>query len=232
MRAMLLALALDPRLLGEEEVEPREAIALAVEEAGRPDLHDELVRICMRESWCGRYGEVRAHEGDAWAGRKMWTGAVRKGWLDPGGCEEHMPPSTRAGWSRWSTRGALGMSAAYHLHRLEPYLGACLAPEVLDHPGVSAWTGVLFMEDACERLDACTCETRTRLWVGAGNWDRRTHARRRESLARQCGPQKPLPGFALLADMALLVWRWAVPWDQASRLDMVAVARAFDRRGA
>jgi hypothetical protein len=62
----------------------------AVDPDGRhPWWRDELWRICNRESWCGRFGDVQVHEGDSWTGTRAYAGAVSKGLLDPEGCEDH-----------------------------------------------------------------------------------------------------------------------------------------------
>ena len=61
---------LDARLMGLEDVTPREAVRLAVEAEEVPELLEEMLRVCNRESGCGRWGHVGIDAGDATAGRK------------------------------------------------------------------------------------------------------------------------------------------------------------------
>lgn len=177
--------ALDPRLAGLEDVEPRVAIALAVAEVGRPELEPELLRICRRESWCGRYGDVGKHEIDGWAGQRSWERAVERGWLSPDQCPEHDLGSDP---TDWSTRGLFGTIAAFALHRLEPHLGECLSPELLDQAGPAALAAAE-LAVSCDRFHGrpCTCEDRTAMWAGVGSWKHYGFRRRAAALERQCG---------------------------------------------
>ena len=236
---MILALALlaaDPAaaegldFLFAEDVSTLEAIDLATLEAGREDLRDELRRICKREAWCGRFRHVKIHEGDAWAGSRFYVGAVRRGWLDPDQCPAHARPESRDEFAQWSVRGAFGMAAAYHVRHLVPYLGECVAPEVLDHPGVAAWAAVLYIEDLCKRTDVCDCPGRARQWAGAGNWGRRTYARNRESVVKQCGDAPELQDWELLADTIVITWKHVSPWHRVGAGDQRALERAWSRR--
>jgi len=181
---------LDPRLSGLEAVEPRVAIALAAAEVGRPDLEPELLRICKRESWCGRYGEVGKHEIDGWAGQRSWERAVDRGWLSPEDCPEHQ---LGADPTDWSTRGLFGTIAAFALHRLEPHLGECLSPELLDQPGPAALAAAE-LAASCDHFRGrpCTCEDRTAMWAGIGVWRGYGFARRVKGLERQCGDLGPV----------------------------------------
>jgi len=65
------------------------AVAVVDPDGSHPWWRDELWRICNRESWCGRFGDVEVHEGDSWTGTRAYAGAVRRGLLDPEGCVEH-----------------------------------------------------------------------------------------------------------------------------------------------
>jgi len=144
---------------------------------------------------------IGAHEIDSWAGARSYRAAVDKGWLRPSTCEAHEAPGSRAAAARWSTRGSYGGIAAFMLHRVEDVVGECAAPEVLDHPGVAALAAARFAVSCDTFFDkACTCEDRTKLWMGPGVWAQRSYERRRRALERQCGPQPPLPAWQVLAD--------------------------------
>lgn len=71
------------------EVAIDQAVAAVDPEGLHPEWRDELWRICNRESWCGRFGDVEVHEGDSWTGTRAYAGAVRRGLLDPEACVEH-----------------------------------------------------------------------------------------------------------------------------------------------
>ncbi len=203
---------LDLRLLGMEEVEPAEAVRLAVEAEGVPEMLEEMLRVCHRESGCGRWGHVGVHKGDAGAGRNTYRAAVRKGWLHPDECEEHRPGRP---WGRYSTFGIMGTRSSWVLHHIEDEFGRCAAPELLDHPGPAALAGVRWAK-ACRKVvvrqtrrgqrlvkvPGCTCRDRTRMWAGAGRFDERSHAHQRQAVERQCGPQPPLSPWLVFADWA------------------------------
>ena len=128
--------------------------------AGEPGLAKELTAICRRESHCRLVG---AHAGDASAGPLMRKKAMARGWLDPE-CVWH-----RGDGRRFSTRGIYGMSAAYSLR----FVDACMPPEVLDVPVVSAYVAAKRSRFMCDRHGACTRQQRHRRWVGAAKYDRR-----------------------------------------------------------
>ncbi len=148
--ALLLRVALDP--VASTHVGPWLV--------GEPDLADELMAICRRESHCRWVG---AHHDDASAGRSMRRNAMRVGWLDPSCAWHHGDPR------RFSTRGIHGMSAAYTLR----FVGSCVPPEVLDVPLVSAIAATRRMQAQCHDHGACTPGERRRLWAGAAKYDRR-----------------------------------------------------------
>lgn len=137
---------------------------------GEPELTGELVRTCRRESHCRLVG---AHPADAWAGRLMQRKALAVGWLDRR-CRHH---TGRA--ERYSTRGVHGLAAAYSLR----YLDACVPPEVLDVPLVSAMVAARRARAQCKGHGACTPEARHRLWAGARRFDAR--ARRAKTAPNQ-----------------------------------------------
>lgn len=216
---------LDPRLMGLVDVEPAEAVALAVEAEEVPELLEEMLRVCKRESHCSPTG---IHPKDASAGRKAYKAAVRKGWLHPDECREHRP---KGSWAMFSTVGIMGVRGAWALHLLEEEFGACPSPDLLLHPGPAALAAVRWAKECkvlTERVDdqgrvrrrkvpGCGCSDRARMWAGPGRFDSWTNRRRRESLTRQCGEQPELTTWEVLADIpldlqaaAMSVWEWIV----------------------
>jgi len=170
------------------------AIEHAVEVVGRPDLEIELWRVCRRESWCGRYGVVGVHAGDAWVGGKAYAKRVANGDLDPVTCPGHQVTEERPVES-FATRGGFGTIAAGVLHTLGP----CVAPEALDDPWFAAEAAARSMA-SCRRWAgepgdrhrrSCTCRERARKWAGAGKWASRSNAANRRATIRQCGPDQP-----------------------------------------
>lgn len=143
--------------------EPLLASALGAVLAGQPAFSSELVSICKRESRCRMVG---GHHRDAWAGPTMFRKAMKVGWLDPS-CVFHAGPK-----ERFSTRGIHGLSAAYSLR----FIDACLPPEVLDIPLVSAIVATRRAAFACREHGACNRQGRRRQWAGARKYDRRAAA--------------------------------------------------------
>jgi hypothetical protein len=140
--------------------------------AGRPDLADELVSICRRESPGSNCAvTVGLHPPDKNPVSAMYRKAVEKGWL--GTCPSNTASDPRDR-ERFGVRGVHGLSAAYSLW----HLGPCLAPELLDLPFMSAIIAARRATYQCEapHLRACTRQARHRLWVGAAKYDRQ-HAR-------------------------------------------------------
>lgn len=126
---------------------------LAAGLVGRPELSDELLAICRRESHCRLVG---VHPADQWAGPRMRANALRVGWLDRR-CAFH-----RGAPEEFSTRGVHGLSAAYSLR----FLGECVPPEALDVPLLSAIAAARRALSQCRRHGACTSEERHRMWAG------------------------------------------------------------------
>jgi hypothetical protein len=149
MFAVLLKLAL---------LDPFVGTMLGAWLAGEPQLADELVQICERESHCRFVG---AHGRDRAAGPAMLRSALRVGWLDAA-C-----PFVFGDGRRFSTRGVHGLSAAYSLR----FLGDCVPPELLDLPLFSAIAAARRSRNMCTHHAACTPEARYRRWVGAGKYD-------------------------------------------------------------
>ena len=131
---------------------PVEANAIAAGDDMR--LRITLDRIALREC---RGRPCGVHEADAWASDAAYRNAVRAGWLDPDGCVFH-----RDRTAIWSTRGAHGLFAAYHL-RFLPI--PCLPPWVLDIPIVSAFAAAAKARDLCERRGACSYRSTVTWWA-------------------------------------------------------------------
>jgi len=211
-------LAVDPLLAArrahddeavERVLEAYDAIDQATDD---PDLRLELRRICKRESWCNRWGMIADHTNDGWAGERMWKRAVAKGWLTPETCGAHALGDP----THWTCRGLFGHSAAYAIRHIDPdtYLG-CIGPDTLDDPYRAAEAAVAYTEHLCERLDACTCEDRTRWWAGPGVWVTRSRLRNLRAIETQCGPVPVrrwvgagvLDALTYIGDLAL----WIIP---------------------
>ncbi len=101
--------------------DPTYAATWAADRVGRPDIADDLIAICQRESLCTAIG---AHPGDAHLGG--WSGQEALGHLDES-CQPDAP-------GEWATRGPWGLSAASHW----AYLPKCYSPQYLDIVPVSA----------------------------------------------------------------------------------------------
>lgn len=112
---------------------PLDASVAAAHLERRPDLAAEVRQLARVES---RGVVVGVHRGHARrvSGRRFWAAAVRAGYLMPETCEEHQ----LGDGDRWGVRAAHGHAAALAVR----YLGACVAPEVLDEPLVSAVVAV------------------------------------------------------------------------------------------
>jgi hypothetical protein len=152
-----------------------------------PTLRAELRRVCRRESACNWIGAVTWHAGDASGGRARWRAAVARGWIDPETCPDHALGKA----ARWTSYGPFGLAAAWAV----PLLGSCVGPEALDDPRTAARAVVAWVDRLCRRQGACTCEDRTRWWVGPGRWETRSRWSQLASVERQCG--------------AVPWWRWA-----------------------
>ncbi len=110
------------------EVEPKTAAYLVTTATGRPDLADDLIAICWRESRCTPIGP---HSGDSDLDPSDgWRGQINLGHLDKR-CQPYRPDV-------WHTRGAWGLWASVHWRYMPP----CYQPEWLDHPLVSAHVAI------------------------------------------------------------------------------------------
>lgn len=112
---------------------PLDASVAAAHIERRLDLAAEVRALALVESRGQVVGVHREHARRV-AGRRFWVAAARVGWLSPETCEAHLVGDG----DRWGVRGAHGLAAAYSVR----YLGACVAPEVLDQPLVSAVVAV------------------------------------------------------------------------------------------
>ncbi len=102
---------------------PEPAARAAAWSVGHPEIADDLVRVCHRESRCKRIG---VHKGDSHGSRGAWLYQTRVGHLDKA-CQPY-------GDGGWATRGAFGLSAAAH----HEYMPPCYSKRALDIPIVSA----------------------------------------------------------------------------------------------
>ncbi len=112
---------------------PLDASVAAAHLERRPDLAAEVRQLARVESRGERVGVHREHARRV-PGRRFWASAVRAGWLAPEVCPAHVLGDGEA----WGVRGPHGHAAALAVR----YLGACVAPEVLDEPLVSAVVAV------------------------------------------------------------------------------------------
>lgn len=112
---------------------PLDASVAAAHLERRPDLAAEVRQLARVESRGEAVGIHRGHARRV-GGRRFFALAVRAGYLAPETCEAHHVGDG----DRWGVRGAHGLAAAYSVR----YLGACVAPEVLDEPLVSAVVAV------------------------------------------------------------------------------------------
>lgn len=112
---------------------PLDASVAAAHLERRPELAAEVRQLARVES---RGVAVGVHRGHARriSGRRFFELAARANYLAPETCEAHHVGDG----DRWGIRGAHGLAAAYSVR----YLGACVAPEVLDEPLVSAVVAV------------------------------------------------------------------------------------------
>lgn len=104
---------------------PKVAIYLITLFIGRPDIADDLISICNRESRCT---EIKHHKIDAHLSNKEWHGQVRWNHIDP----DCQPRKASGGWA---THGPWGLSAGAHWN----WVPACYSPEAFDNTYVSGF---------------------------------------------------------------------------------------------
>ena len=140
----VLRLLLDPYL----------AHAAGAHMAGRPDLSDEIYRICRRESWgCRRIGVHLGHV-ERMRPEVFISAARRSGVLD-GGCWTHQVAAVE--WGPRGPHGHVPGHALRHLPRFSP-------PAVLDIPLVSVYVAAKRLEELASRYKRRTPEARAHAW--------------------------------------------------------------------
>lgn len=110
-------------------ISPKMAALIASLHIGRPDLADDLVDICMRESRCTK---VEAHEIDAHISDNEWYGQTKIGrrFRKKGVEDRHLDSrcQKRNAEGGWATHGPWGTSAGTHW----PYMPPCYQPSDID----------------------------------------------------------------------------------------------------
>lgn len=105
-------------------VNPKTAALVAALWVGRPDIADDLIAICDRESKCQHQ---KTHARDAHLTNKEWFGQVRLNHLNKE-CQKRKAPGG------WATHGSWGLSAGAH----HEYMPDCYQPKVFDNVYISA----------------------------------------------------------------------------------------------
>lgn len=100
------------------------SVDIVTELIGAPEIADELLRICHRESRCTA---VDVHAIDSHLSDRGWRSQVALGHLNPA-CQPWEPGA-------WATRGPFGLSASSHWE----YLFPCYPPEILDIAFISTY---------------------------------------------------------------------------------------------
>ena len=132
---IISALILICELFGSPSVES--SIEIASKLVDRPDIAENLHKICRRESRCK---EISVHEIDSHLSRKSWGGQVQLKHID-----KECQPDGKG--KRWATRGAFGLNASAHWK----YLPKCYKPEVFDYPLVSAFIAAQKFLKRCDK---------------------------------------------------------------------------------
>lgn len=127
-------------------VDPLDPVAASrlMDDAFRDVPPEFLLDTCIMESGCYATRLQGLHAIDAEAGLPAFAGAVRRGKLDracPFVADTTDP-------RQWSTRGAHGLMAAYHVQ----LLGDCVPPQALDVPLFSALAAGRKARRVCSRL--------------------------------------------------------------------------------
>lgn len=147
------------RLLQLLMLDPVEATIAAARLAGAPGWTSELLDLMEIES---RGVQVGLHDRHAprIGGSRFFRRAVAARVIDPAGCRHH-----KEGGPRWGIRGVHGLAAAYSVqHR-----GACVAPEAIDVPLLSALAAVRRLRLLERRYGLRTRPERMRAWrLGVG----------------------------------------------------------------
>ena len=125
---------------------PKIAAILASIYIGRPDLADDLVDICQRESKCL---PIKTHNIDAHISSSEWHGQTRLGTTYRERGVENMHLDKRCQKKKasggWATHGPWGISAGAHWNYLPP----CYQPEDVDNIYISALVSARKYEREC-----------------------------------------------------------------------------------
>jgi len=118
--------------------DPKGSAVLAANFIDRPEIASGLIEICKRESRCK---PIKIHAIDSWAASRVYDKQVSRGVLNPA-CQHKA--------QGWSTRGAFGLIAAYHMHYLPSI--PCVPPQVFDVPLISAIVAAKKYERICLKV--------------------------------------------------------------------------------
>lgn len=128
-------------------------------------------RVLKHITWQETRGvALGVHVGDAHLTHRVWRQANRVGWLEP--------------WCQgdglgWSSRGAWGLMAAYHVR----FLGRCAPAWVFDVPLVSAYVAAKKIREHCAKPPARR-HSRTARWMRFRPCWKHRRFRRREDFFR------------------------------------------------
>lgn len=136
-------------------VDPVDASAIAARVVGEPALAIEVASICKIESRCSLVG-VHTKHADRVRGEVFLEAAIKRSWIDPIGCAWHRDREP----DQWGVRGPHGNVAAYAVR----HLGACVAPEVLDLPIMSAIATARRLVELRRRYGRRTPAARDHAW--------------------------------------------------------------------
>jgi len=128
---------------------------------GRPDIADDLISICNRESRCTL---VETHKIDKHISNSEWHGQVKLGHLDP----ECQPRKAKGGWA---THGPWGLSAGAHWRWVPP----CYQPEAFNNPYVSGYVA------ARKYIIQCWQPGKKKGWCKVSATARKNNLRRRKN---------------------------------------------------
>lgn len=131
-------------------INPKIAALIASLYIGRPDLADDLIAICNRESRCT---EVKTHDGDAYISNPEWFGQTKIGarYLKQGQEGMHLDKrcQKRKAPGGWATHGPWGLNVGSHWNFVPP----CHQPSDFDSVVVSALVAVRKYERDCWETD-------------------------------------------------------------------------------
>jgi len=127
-------------------ISPKIAALIASLVIGRPDLADDLVSICRRESRCTI---IEAHKIDAHISNEEWYGQTKLGtkYRKRGIEDMHLDKrcQKRKAPGGWATHGPWGLNVGTHWE----YVPACYQPSDFDNTIVSALVAARKYEREC-----------------------------------------------------------------------------------